>query len=102
MIPTEWLLTARNDRLRFRRLAMFIAGFRAHNIIANYWYCITLFTDSHDDNNDDEEMQKTLAILIGLIAGVALVIVFLSCLAKLCDRKGTPRKFKLNFSIRSL
>lgn len=33
-------------------------------------------------------MQKTLAILIGLIAGVALVIVFLSCLAKLCDRKG--------------
>lgn len=44
--------------------------------------------DSPDDNDNDEEMQKTLAILIGLIAGVALVIVFLSCLAKLCDRKG--------------
>ncbi|XP_024030703.1 cysteine-rich repeat secretory protein 12 [Morus notabilis] len=38
-----------------------------------------------DDDNNDEEIEKTLAILIGLIAGVALLIVFLSFLRKLCD-----------------
>lgn len=43
-----------------------------------------------DNNNNDEEIEKTLAILIGLIAGVALLIVFLSCLRKLCEKgKGT-------------
>ncbi|KAL3731304.1 hypothetical protein ACJRO7_028216 [Eucalyptus globulus] len=42
---------------------------------------------SHDghDHNDDDEIEKTLAILIGLIAGVTLVIVFLSFLGKACD-----------------
>ncbi|CAN0906141.1 Plasmodesmata-located protein 6 [Linum grandiflorum] len=38
------------------------------------------------NNNSDEEIEKTLAILIGLIAGVGLLIVFLSCLRKLCDK----------------
>ncbi|CAI0547779.1 unnamed protein product [Linum tenue] len=43
----------------------------------------------HGENNDDE-IEKTLAILIGLIAGVALLIVFLSFIAKLCAKgKGT-------------
>ncbi|PON47771.1 Gnk2-like domain containing protein [Trema orientale] len=39
----------------------------------------------NDDNNNDNEIEKTLAILIGLIAGVALLIVFLSFLRKLCE-----------------
>ncbi|KAB2097245.1 Cysteine-rich repeat secretory 12 -like protein [Gossypium arboreum] len=38
-----------------------------------------------DTNNNDEEIDKTLAILIGLIAAVALIILFLSFLSKLCD-----------------
>lgn len=41
---------------------------------------------SGDNNNDDTE--KTLAIIIGLIAGVAVIIVLLSALSKLCDKKG--------------
>ncbi|PKI36253.1 hypothetical protein CRG98_043365 [Punica granatum] len=41
--------------------------------------------DGHGSSNDDE-IEKTLAILIGLIAGVALIIVFLSFLARVCDR----------------
>ncbi|KAL5553231.1 hypothetical protein UlMin_040632 [Ulmus minor] len=38
-----------------------------------------------DDDNNDNEIEKTLAILIGLIAGVALLIVFLSFLRKVCE-----------------
>lgn len=34
-------------------------------------------------------MDKTLAIIIGIIAGVAVIIVFLSFLTRICDRKGT-------------
>ncbi|KAJ0039174.1 hypothetical protein Pint_22373 [Pistacia integerrima] len=37
------------------------------------------------ENNNDEEIEKTLAILIGLIAGVALLIIFLSFLRKVCE-----------------
>ncbi|KAK4373369.1 hypothetical protein RND71_008753 [Anisodus tanguticus] len=36
----------------------------------------------------DEDVEKTLAITIGLIAGVAVLIVFLSVLKKLCEKKG--------------
>ncbi|XWS34449.1 hypothetical protein CRYUN_Cryun21dG0039500 [Craigia yunnanensis] len=39
-----------------------------------------------DTNNDDNEIEKTLAILIGLIAAVALFIVFVSFLSKLCEK----------------
>ncbi|KAJ4824619.1 Plasmodesmata-located protein 6 [Turnera subulata] len=39
-----------------------------------------------NDNNNDDEIEKTLAILIGLIAGVALLIVFLSFLRKVCEK----------------
>jgi len=43
-----------------------------------------------DSNHNDDEIEKTLAILIGLIAGVALIIVFLSFLSKVCEKqKGT-------------
>ncbi|KAL4278889.1 hypothetical protein GQ457_03G010970 [Hibiscus cannabinus] len=42
----------------------------------------------NDTNNNDEEIEKTLAILIGLIAGVALIIVFASFLSKLCGKGG--------------
>lgn len=35
-----------------------------------------------EDDNNDQEIEKTLAILIGLIAGIALLIVFLSFLGK--------------------
>lgn len=39
-------------------------------------------------DDDDGDVQKTLAIIIGIIAGVAVIIVFLSMLSRLCDRKG--------------
>ncbi|KAF3432134.1 hypothetical protein FNV43_RR26873 [Rhamnella rubrinervis] len=38
------------------------------------------------DNNNDDEIEKTLAILIGLIAAVALLIVFLSFLRKILEK----------------
>ncbi|CAL5215215.1 unnamed protein product [Lathyrus oleraceus] len=40
-----------------------------------------------DENHNDDEIEKTLAILIGLIAGVALIIVFLSFLSKVCEKQ---------------
>ncbi|KAJ4710047.1 Cysteine-rich repeat secretory protein like [Melia azedarach] len=39
-----------------------------------------------DDDHNDEEIEKTLAILIGLIAGVALLIIFLSFIRNLCEK----------------
>ncbi|KAI4313732.1 hypothetical protein L6164_026688 [Bauhinia variegata] len=39
-----------------------------------------------DHNKNDEEIQKTLAILVGLIAGVALIIIFISFLSKVCRK----------------
>jgi CDP-diglyceride synthetase len=39
------------------------------------------------DNNGNDEVEKTLAILIGLIAAVALLIVFLSFFRKVCERE---------------
>ncbi|PWA93586.1 Gnk2-homologous domain-containing protein [Artemisia annua] len=39
-------------------------------------------------DDDDGDVDKTLAIIIGIIAGVAVLIVFLSMLSRLCDRKG--------------
>ncbi|KAK3221930.1 hypothetical protein Dsin_008955 [Dipteronia sinensis] len=41
---------------------------------------------SNDEDNNDDEIEKTLAILIGLIAGVAVLIIFLSFLRKLCEK----------------
>ncbi|KAI3714336.1 hypothetical protein L1987_72933 [Smallanthus sonchifolius] len=43
------------------------------------------FHSRSDDDNGD--VDKTLAIIIGIIAGVAVLIVFLSFLTRLCDRK---------------
>ncbi|CAA3002217.1 cysteine-rich repeat secretory 12-like [Olea europaea subsp. europaea] len=43
---------------------------------------------SDKDDDDDNDMERTLAIVIGLIAAVALIIVFLSFFNKLCDSKG--------------
>ncbi|KAI9091416.1 hypothetical protein K1719_028227 [Acacia pycnantha] len=40
-----------------------------------------------DSNRNDEEIEKTLAILIGLIAGVALIIVFISFFSKVCGKQ---------------
>lgn len=53
-----------------------------------------------DSDNDDDEIAKTLAILIGLIAGIALIIVFVSALSKACekDSKGNQIKFIICFS----
>ncbi|KAG5240518.1 cysteine-rich repeat secretory protein [Salix suchowensis] len=39
-----------------------------------------------DDDDDDDEVEKTLAILVGLIAAVALLIVFLTFLRKACGK----------------
>ncbi|KAL1201084.1 Plasmodesmata-located protein 6 [Cardamine amara subsp. amara] len=36
--------------------------------------------------SNDDEIQKTLAIIVGLIAGVTLLVVFLSFMAKSCER----------------
>ncbi|KAF5737759.1 putative DUF26 domain-containing protein 1 precursor [Tripterygium wilfordii] len=44
----------------------------------------------NDKNHNDDEIEKTLAILIGLVAGVALLIMFLSLLIKFCG-KGRKR-----------
>ncbi|KAE8730078.1 Cysteine-rich repeat secretory protein 12 [Hibiscus syriacus] len=46
----------------------------------------------NDTNNNDDEIEKTLAILIGLIAGVALLVVFVSFLSKLCEKDGKGGK----------
>ncbi|PSR88129.1 Cysteine-rich repeat secretory protein like, partial [Actinidia chinensis var. chinensis] len=47
------------------------------------------YHDHHDDhdNIDDNDTEKTLAILIGLIAGVSLLIFFLSVLRRSLDKK---------------
>ncbi|PSR91047.1 Cysteine-rich repeat secretory protein like, partial [Actinidia chinensis var. chinensis] len=47
------------------------------------------FHDHSDDydNNDDDEPERTLAILIGLIAGVALLIFLLHVIKKSLDKK---------------
>ncbi|KAL1568609.1 plasmodesmata-located protein 6-like [Salvia divinorum] len=37
---------------------------------------------------NDDEIEKTLAIFIGLVAGVAILVVFLSFLSKALDHKG--------------
>ncbi|RYR06966.1 hypothetical protein Ahy_B05g074286 [Arachis hypogaea] len=48
----------------------------------------------NDSNHNDDEIEKTLAILIGLIAGVALIIVFLSFLSKVCEKH---KAYRLRF-----
>lgn len=45
-----------------------------------------MYVDDDDANNNDDEVEKTLAIIIGLIAAVALFIVFISFLNKLCEK----------------
>ncbi|KAJ0492398.1 putative Gnk2-like domain-containing protein [Helianthus annuus] len=46
--------------------------------------------DHHSRANaaGDEDVDKTLALTIGVITGVILLIVFLSSLGKMCDKKG--------------
>lgn len=57
-------------------------GDRSHTANDDYGH------DHQDhDNDNDEDIEKTLAILIGLIAGVALIIVFLSFLRKVLEGK---------------
>ncbi|KAM7271029.1 hypothetical protein ACFE04_030243 [Oxalis oulophora] len=50
---------------------------------------------SHSSNNgtnhNDDDIEKTLAIIIGLIAAVAILIIFLSCLRKCCDKAGKEK-----------
>ncbi|KAL7000892.1 hypothetical protein U1Q18_002044 [Sarracenia purpurea var. burkii] len=42
---------------------------------------------SSGSGSNDDEIEKTLAILVGLIAGVALIIIFLSFLSKVLENK---------------
>lgn len=42
----------------------------------------------HDDNDNDDDVEKTLAIIIGLIVAVALIIICLSVWSKRCYKKG--------------
>ncbi|GAV66673.1 Stress-antifung domain-containing protein [Cephalotus follicularis] len=55
--------------------------------------CYALYSEggSHsnggqDTNNNDDEIEKTLAILVGLIAAVALLVVFISFFRKVCGK----------------
>ncbi|XP_049392860.1 plasmodesmata-located protein 6-like [Solanum stenotomum] len=51
--------------------------------------CYARFSErGFTSKSGDEDVEKTLAITIGLIAGVAVLIVFLSVLNKLCEKKG--------------
>ncbi|XP_060185536.1 plasmodesmata-located protein 6-like [Lycium barbarum] len=51
--------------------------------------CYARFSErGFTSKSGDEDAEKTLAITIGLIAGVAVLIVFLSVLNKLCEKKG--------------
>lgn len=43
----------------------------------------------HAGAADDEDVDKTLALTIGVITGVVLLIVFLSSLGKIFNKKGT-------------
>ncbi|XP_024007191.1 cysteine-rich repeat secretory protein 12 isoform X2 [Eutrema salsugineum] len=45
-----------------------------------------------DRDNNDDEIEKTLAIIVGLIAGVTLLVVFLSFMAKSCERAKGQKK----------
>ncbi|XP_031491339.1 plasmodesmata-located protein 6-like [Nymphaea colorata] len=47
-----------------------------------------LYSHASHDSQGGDEAGKTLAIIIGLFAGVALIIVFLSFLRKVCSGKG--------------
>ncbi|CAN4090472.1 unnamed protein product [Withania somnifera] len=50
--------------------------------------CYARFSErGFTSKSGDEDVQKTLAITIGLIAGVAVFIVFLSFLNKLCEKE---------------
>lgn len=41
----------------------------------------------NDGRNDDVEIEKTLAVIIGLIAGIAFIVVFLAFLSHYCDKR---------------
>ncbi|KAL4017268.1 hypothetical protein IC575_024946 [Cucumis melo] len=42
---------------------------------------------ANDGRNDDVEIEKTLAVIIGLIAGIAFIVVFLAFLSHYCDKR---------------
>ncbi len=65
--------------------------FRVCQMHSNIWCCWWMYVeDDSNENDNDNEVEKTLAIIIGIIAAVALIIVFVSFLNKLCDTgKGT-------------
>lgn len=44
-------------------------------------------TASHSESDDNDETEKTLALIIGLIAAVTLLVIFLSFLSKSIDRE---------------
>ncbi|CAK9165616.1 unnamed protein product [Ilex paraguariensis] len=53
--------------------------------------CYTRYSESGStskSDSNDNEVEKTLAIIVGLVAAVAVLIVFLSALSKMMDRKG--------------
>ncbi|XP_027097687.1 plasmodesmata-located protein 6-like [Coffea arabica] len=52
--------------------------------------CYARYSESgyHSGSDNSNDMEKTLAIIVGLIAGVALIIVLLSALNKLFEKKG--------------
>ncbi|KAL8241817.1 hypothetical protein R6Q59_012119 [Mikania micrantha] len=56
--------------------------------------------EHHSSSTDDEDVDKTLALTIGVITGVILLIVFLSSLGKVFNKKGTSTSIVL-FSMNS-
>ncbi|XP_034921446.1 plasmodesmata-located protein 6 isoform X1 [Populus alba] len=53
------------------------------------------------DHDENDEVEKTLAILVGLIAGVALLIVFLAFLRKACGKGKCKLLVYLSFHLYS-
>lgn len=58
-------------------------------------FCTITIAGSNSNNNNDDEIEKTLAIFIGLIAGVAVLIVFLSLISKALEKKGMKKSSPL-------
>lgn len=43
--------------------------------------------------------EKTFAIIIGLLAGVAILIIFLAFLRRICEGQGKDHTFSLHLSL---
>ncbi|XP_022956643.1 cysteine-rich repeat secretory protein 60-like [Cucurbita moschata] len=47
-----------------------------------------VLADNHNDKSNDDDGEKTFAIIVGLLAGIALLIIFLVFIRKVFERSG--------------